>query len=93
MARIRRSFLFIDNGTGTDVVQVHYFTLPDATRNLDIKVLKRPARFSIRSFGLFGILMLTPILWRLIYLQTQKKVICPHLCLYPSGKSEASRVL
>jgi hypothetical protein len=85
-AHIRRSFVFIDIIAGINVVQLHYFTLPDATRNYEVRVSKRPAKLTLRSFCLFGELMFTPKPWRLIHLKTQAKLPLPSFMLIPFWK-------
>ena len=82
----RRSYLYLDTSSDIGVLQLYYYTFPDATRNYAIKLPTRPVHLHLRSFGFFGVLLVQPKPWTLIHSVTRKRIRLPRWLLVPYWK-------
>jgi hypothetical protein len=82
----RRSYVFLDLATETEIVQIRFCTLPDAIRNFSVKVPKGPTVLACCSFCLFGMISFQSKQWKLTYTLTSRKVQLPTVILIPFWK-------
>jgi hypothetical protein len=82
----RRSYIYLDLATETEIAQLRFCALPDATRNFSVKVSKRPTVLACRSFCLFGVISFQSKPWKLTYALTNRKVQLPTVVLIPFWK-------
>jgi hypothetical protein len=82
----RRSYIYLDLATETEIAQLRFCALPDATRNFSVKVSKRPTILACRSFCLFGVISFQSKPWKLTYALTNRKVQLPTVVLIPFWK-------
>jgi hypothetical protein len=82
----RRSYIYLDLATETEIAQIRFCALPDATRNFSVKVSKRPTVLACRSFCLFGVISFQSKPWKLTYALTNRKVQLPSVILIPFWK-------
>jgi hypothetical protein len=89
----RRSYIYLDLATQTEIAQIRFCALPDATRNFSVKVSKRPTVLACRSFCLFGVISFQSKPWKLTYTLTNQKVQLPTVILIPFWKLKTVRKL
>jgi hypothetical protein len=66
--------IYLDLATETEIAQLRFCALPDATRNFSVKVSKRPTVLACRSFCLFGVISFQSKPWKLTHALTNRKV-------------------
>ena len=79
----RRTFLYLDIVSASSVVQIHFATLPDPTRNFTVKMSKGPTRLALKNFYLFGIITFQTKPWRIVYTLEERRVRHPNYAFIP----------
>jgi hypothetical protein len=70
----RRTFLYLDIVSASAVVQIHFATLPDPTRNFTVKMSKGLTRLALKNFYFFGIITFQTKPWRIVYTLEGRRV-------------------
>jgi hypothetical protein len=73
----RRTFFYLDIVSASTVVQIHFATLPDRTRNFTVKMSKGLTRLALKNLYFFGIITFQTKLWRIVYTLEGRRVRLP----------------
>jgi hypothetical protein len=78
-----RTYLYLDFNSADSILQLYYFTFPDASRCYTVKMPTEPTLIIFRTYFFFGVLSFKSRPWLLHNTATDRKIPLPSIILIP----------